>query len=778
MNFFQMWKELEFSAKRLIQHRHLLIAKIRFLQDQDVPLRRLVRGVVQEIVDVQLVVPGPVIIASLPLVPEDAPVLAGGEDKGGLIQAVLAAQGGGRIMKILVVPPAEGRSAAMPVVEKGDGDPLRGGAEEEVGQAQLLHPGEGLELAALHEAQAVREGVLDLSRGEAKPGQGALQPLAQHLGRVQKALPLLVKPDPVDGGGALGRDILERIGHGELPPDLGAPPAPLLLVPGEVDPLDYQHSDPCFPAVIGKRIPHLRKFLKQHLPNGGRFHIIGESFVREENSMTLDRTYFEEMEAKIPRGRVRTRFAPSPTGYMHVGNLRTALYTWLIARNAGGTFILRIEDTDQGRKVEGATEVIYRTLAECRLDHDEGPDVGGPVAPYIQSERRDTYGKYARLLVERGHAYYCFCEKTEEGEEGGFERGEDPCRALPLEEAQARVDAGEPYVIRQKIPREGNTTFHDAIFGDITVENKTLDDQVLIKRDGMPTYNFANVIDDHLMGITHVVRGSEYLSSAPKYNLLYEGFGWEVPTYVHCSPVMRDAQNKMSKRHGDPSYEDLKDQGFLTEAILNYVALLGWSPRGEIAEQEVFSLEELAKVFDLAGMSKSPAIFDLEKLTHFNALYLRAMSPEAFAKAAEPYIRSAVKDENLSASEIAALLQARCERLTDIPEKVEFFQNLPEYSPELFTNKKSKTNPEVSKAMLEAAVPMLEGLDSWSQDAIHDGLVALAERLEVKNATLMWPVRIAAAGQAVTPGGAVEICRILGKEETLRRLKLGLEKLK
>ncbi len=493
----------------------------------------------------------------------------------------------------------------------------------------------------------------------------------------------------------------------------------------------------------------------------------------------LDQKYFEEMEAKIPKGKVRTRFAPSPTGYMHVGNLRTALYTWLIARNAGGTFILRIEDTDQGRLVEGATDVIYRTLAECGLDHDEGPDVGGPVAPYIQSQRRDTYGKYARLLVEKGHAYYCFCEKCESEEDSGdFARAADPCRDLPLDEALARVEAGEPYVIRQKIPQEGSTTFHDAIFGDITVENKTLDDQVLLKRDGLPTYNFANVIDDHLMGITHVVRGSEYLSSAPKYDLLYRAFGWDVPVYVHCSPVMRDAQNKMSKRHGDPSYEDLRARGFLTQAILNYVALLGWSPRGDIAEQEVFSLQELAKAFDLAGMSKSPAIFDIEKLTHFNAIYLRAMAPEAFADVARPYIRQAVQREDISADDIAALLQARCEKLTDIPEKVDFFQALPEYDAELFTNKKSKTNAEVSKAMLEAAIPMLRQLPDWTQDAIHDGLVELAAKLEVKNATLMWPVRIAAAGKAVTPGGAVEICRILGREETLKRLELGLEKLK
>ena len=493
----------------------------------------------------------------------------------------------------------------------------------------------------------------------------------------------------------------------------------------------------------------------------------------------LDQKYFEEMEAKIPKGKVRTRFAPSPTGYMHVGNLRTALYTWLIARNAGGTFILRIEDTDQGRLVEGATDVIYRTLAECGLDHDEGPDVGGPVAPYIQSQRRDTYGKYAKLLAEKGHAYYCFCEKCESEEDSGdFERAADPCRDLPLDQALARVEAGEPYVIRQKIPQEGSTTFHDAIFGDITVENKTLDDQVLLKRDGLPTYNFANVIDDHLMGITHVVRGSEYLSSAPKYDLLYRAFGWDVPVYVHCSPVMRDAQNKMSKRHGDPSYEDLRAQGFLTQAILNYVALLGWSPRGDIAEQEVFSLQELAKAFDLAGMSKSPAIFDIEKLTHFNAIYLRAMTPEAFADAARPYIRQAVQREDISVDDIAALLQARCEKLTDIPEKVDFFQALPEYDAELFTNKKSKTNPEVSKRMLETAIPMLRQLPDWTQDAIHDGLVELAAKLEVKNATLMWPVRIAAAGKAVTPGGAVEICRILGREETLKRLELGLEKLK
>lgn len=488
----------------------------------------------------------------------------------------------------------------------------------------------------------------------------------------------------------------------------------------------------------------------------------------------MDRNYFEEMEAKIPHGKVRTRFAPSPTGYMHVGNLRTALYTWLIARAAGGTFILRIEDTDQGRYVDGAVEVIYRTMAQCGLDHDEGPDVGGPVAPYIQSERSDTYGKYARLLVEKGGAYYCFCEKTESEEDAGvFNRAADPCRDLPMEEVQAKLDAGMPYVIRQKIPTEGTTTFHDAIFGDITVENSTLDDQVLLKRDGLPTYNFANVIDDHLMGITHVVRGSEYLASAPKYNLLYESFGWEVPTYVHCSPVMRDSQNKMSKRHGDPSYEDLIAQGYLTEAVLNYVALLGWSPKGEQAEQEIFSLEELVKAFDITGISKSPAIFDRVKLDHFNAVYLRNLSAEAFCKVAEPYIRQSVKGD-FDMAAIAALLQARCERLTDIPEKVDFFDALPAYDVSFYTNKKSKTDPQISLKMLEAAVPMLEALDEWTVESIHDGLIDLAARLEVKNATLMWPVRIAAAGKPVTPGGAVEICHILGKDETIRRLKAGM----
>ena len=488
-----------------------------------------------------------------------------------------------------------------------------------------------------------------------------------------------------------------------------------------------------------------------------------------------DMSWFEAMEEKIPTGEVRTRFAPSPTGYMHVGNLRTALYTYLIARHAGGKFILRIEDTDQGRLVEGAVDVIYKTMAQCHLEHDEGPDVGGPVAPYVQTERRPFYKEYAELLMERGHAYRCFCEKTESEEDSGqFDRGDDPCRSMSREESDRLAAEGKPYVIRQRIPHEGSTTFHDEVFGDITVENSTLDDQVLIKRDGLPTYNFANVVDDHLMGITHVVRGSEYLSSAPKYNLLYEGFGWDIPKYVHCSPVMRDAHNKMSKRHGDPSYEDLIAQGYLTDAVINYVTLLGWSPRGE---QEIFSLQELVDCFDLSGISKSPAIFDIEKLKYFNSEYIRAMSPEAFAAVAEPYIRQAVKNEAYDAAAIAALLQQRTEVLTDIPEKLDFFDTLPEYDTELFVHKKSKSDRDSAKDMLGRVIPRFEALDSWEDDSILNAMVKLAEELEVKNAKVMWPVRIAAAGKAVTPGGAVEICRILGKEETLRRLRIGLEKL-
>ncbi len=493
-----------------------------------------------------------------------------------------------------------------------------------------------------------------------------------------------------------------------------------------------------------------------------------------------DREWLDAMEARIPREGVRTRFAPSPTGYMHVGNLRTALYTWLIARHAGGKFILRIEDTDQGRLVEGAVDVIYRTLQECGLDHDEGPDVGGPVGPYIQTERRGFYKEYAELLVEKGAAYRCFCEKAASEEDtGNFDRGDDPCRALTPEEADARAAAGEPYVIRQKMPRAGSTTFHDAVYGDITVENKELEDQILLKSDGLPTYNFANVIDDHLMGITHVVRGAEYLSSAPKYNLLYEAFGWEVPTYVHCSSVMvtdreTGAARKMSKRHGDPSYEDLIADGYLTPAVVNYVALLGWSPGGE---REIFSLPELAEVFDLHGVSKSPAVFDIQKLTYFNAEYIRAMAPEDFARVAEPWIRQSVKSPSVDVSAVAALLQQRTEKLSDIPEKVDFFDAVPDYSPELYVHKKSKTDIPGSLETLQKLLPALEAVESWDDETLLKLLTDMAEAQGVKNAKLMWPLRIALTGKAVTPGGAVEIARILGKSECLTRVKAAIAKL-
>ena len=495
--------------------------------------------------------------------------------------------------------------------------------------------------------------------------------------------------------------------------------------------------------------------------------------------MTLDHSYFEQMEEKIPHGKVRTRFAPSPTGYMHVGNLRTALYTWLIARSHGGTFILRIEDTDQNRQVEGAVDVIYRTMAECGLTHDEGPDVGGPVAPYIQSQRRDTYGKYARLLAEKGAAYYCFCEKTESEEDSGdFSRAADPCRDLPLEEALRRVEAGEPYVIRQKIPESGVAGFDDVVYGHIEVDVRELDDQILIKTDGMPTYNFANVVDDHLMGITHVIRGSEYLSSTPKYNLLYQAFGWEIPTYIHCPPVMKDAQNKLSKRNGDASYQDLVAKGYLSEAVMNYICLLGWSPKGEYAEQEIFSLEELIKIWSPDGISKSPAIFDPLKLRAINAEYIRRLSPEEFQKKAEPWIDSAVHSA-IDKKLLCANLQPRCEVLGEIPEQLDFFDAMPEYDVSLYANKKQKTTPETAKEALEALLPVLsdEALDFANRDAVFDACKAKAEELGKKNGWLLYPLGIALSGKQRTPGGGTDLACMMGREKTLQRVQDAIAKL-
>ena len=492
-----------------------------------------------------------------------------------------------------------------------------------------------------------------------------------------------------------------------------------------------------------------------------------------------DAAYFTEMEAKIPTGKVRTRFAPSPTGYMHIGNLRTALYTWLIARSHGGTFILRIEDTDQGRLVEGATDVIYRTMTECHLNHDEGPDIGGPVAPYIQSQRRDTYGKYARLLAEKGGAYYCFCEKcASEEDTGDFDRADDPCRDLPLEDTLRRAEAGEPYVIRQKIPREGVTGFDDVVYGHIEVNNSEMDDQILIKTDGMPTYNFANVVDDHLMGITHVIRGSEYLSSTPKYNLLYQAFGWDIPTYIHCPPVMKDAQNKLSKRNGDASYQDLVAKGYLTEAVLNYICLLGWSPKGEYAEQEIFSLPELVKIWSPEGISKSPAIFDPLKLRAINAEYIRRLSPEEFQKKAEPWIDSAVHSA-IDKKLLCANLQPRCEVLGEIPEQLDFFDAMPEYDVSLYANKKQKTTPETAKEALEALLPVLsdETLDFANRDAVFDACKAKAEELGKKNGWLLYPLGIALSGKQRTPGGGTDLACMMGREKTLQRVQDAIAKL-
>ncbi|MCC8195753.1 MAG: glutamate--tRNA ligase [Ruminococcus sp.] len=479
---------------------------------------------------------------------------------------------------------------------------------------------------------------------------------------------------------------------------------------------------------------------------------------------------------------VRTRFAPSPTGYMHIGNLRTALYTYIIAKKYGGKFILRIEDTDQERYVEGAVDTIYRTLKAVGLNWDEGPDVGGDYGPYIQSERMGIFKKYALELVEKGGAYYCFCDKDRLTELKAVQEaaGISPmydrhCRNLSKEEIQAKLDAGTPYVIRQKIPLEGTTTFHDELFGDITVENSTLDDQILLKADGMPTYNFANVVDDHLMGITHVVRGNEYLASAPKYNLLYEAFGWDVPKYIHVAPIMKDKHNKLSKRNGDASFEDLVAKGYLSEAIINYIALLGWAPKGE---REIYTLPELIEEFEIDGLSKSPAIFDPLKLRAINGEYIRALTPEKFAEYAEPYIRSVVK-KDVDIAKIAALLQNRTEVFSEIPEQVDFIDEMPDYDLSLYENKKMKTNRETAIDALTRALPVLEAIpeNEWNFQNIHDKLFELISEMGVKNGYVLWSLRVAISGKQFTPGGAFEIAEIIGKDETIARINRSLEML-
>ena len=478
---------------------------------------------------------------------------------------------------------------------------------------------------------------------------------------------------------------------------------------------------------------------------------------------------------------VRTRFAPSPTGYMHLGNLRTALYTYLFARRNGGKFILRIEDTDQEREVPGAVELIYKSLATAGLTHDEGPDVGGPCGPYVQSERRDLYLPYAKQLVESGHAYYCFCtkERLDEARAEAERRGETfkydkHCLHLSKEEIQRRLDAGEPYVIRQNVPTEGKAGFDDVIYGHVEVDCDTLDDSVLIKADGLPTYNFANVIDDHLMGITHVMRGNEYLSSAPKYNLLYEAFGWEPPKYVHLTPVMANAQRKLSKRKGDPSFEDLLNQGYLTEAIINYLVLLGWSPRGE---REFYTLKELEQVFDLEGLSKSPSIFDTVKLNWFNAEYIRKLTPEDYLERATPWLNQVLDPQKFDYRRLGELLQSRTEVFNQLPEMVGFLAELPEFSAELYVNKKQKSTLESSVRALELVRPVLESISDWTEAELHDRVMAVIPDSGMKNGQVLWPLRIAISGRMSTPGGAFEIAYLLGKDETLRRVALAQESL-
>ena len=477
---------------------------------------------------------------------------------------------------------------------------------------------------------------------------------------------------------------------------------------------------------------------------------------------------------------VKTRFAPSPTGRMHVGNLRTALYSYLIAKHAGGTFMLRIEDTDQNREMEGAVDIIKRTMQETGLIPDEGPDNPGTVGPYVQSERvkAGIYMKYAKMLIEKGEAYYCFCTQERldslRREVDGKEimMYDKHCLHLSKEEIEANLKAGKPYVIRQNVPNEGTTKFEDEIYGTIEVPNEELDDMVLIKSDGYPTYNFANVVDDHLMGITHVVRGNEYLSSAPKYNRLYKAFGWEVPTYVHCPLITDEEHHKLSKRSGHSSFEDLLDAGFVSEAIVNYVALLGWSPEDD---REIFSLQELVENFDYHRMSKSPAVFDMKKMRWMNGEYIKAMNPETFYERAVPEIRKVVtKDLNLK--KIADMVKTRIEVFPDIDDMVGFFEELPEYDVSLFQNKKWKVTPEKAKKVLSDLLPLLEAQQDWSNDALYEVLKTYSQREEVKPGFTIWPVRIAVSGKQVTPAGATEIMEVLGKDESLLRIHVALDR--
>ncbi len=479
--------------------------------------------------------------------------------------------------------------------------------------------------------------------------------------------------------------------------------------------------------------------------------------------------------------KIRTRFAPSPTGRMHVGNLRTALYAYLIAKHEGGDFILRIEDTDQEREVEGAVDIIYRTLQKTGLKHDEGPDKDGGVGPYVQSERqkKGLYLEYAKKLIEKGEAYYCFCDKERLAGLSRVVAGKEinvydkHCLHLSKEEVEEKLASGMPYVIRQNNPTEGTTTFRDEIYGDITVENAELDDMILIKSDGYPTYNFANVVDDHLMGITHVVRGNEYLSSSPKYNRLYEAFGWEVPVYVHCPLITDEEHNKLSKRSGHSSYEDLIEQGFLSEAVVNFVALLGWSPS---SNREIFTLEELVREFDYHHMSKSPAVFDYTKLKWMNGEYIKAMDFDSFYERALPYIRETIH-KPLDFKKIGEMVKTRIEIFPDIPALIDFFEELPEYDISMYTHKKMKTTTESSLEVLKELLPVLEKQEDYTNDALYQTLCDYVERKGCKNGYALWPVRTAVSGKQMTPAGATEIMEIIGKEESLARIRKGIEML-
>lgn len=482
--------------------------------------------------------------------------------------------------------------------------------------------------------------------------------------------------------------------------------------------------------------------------------------------------------------RIRTRYAPSPTGRMHVGNLRTALYEYLIAKHESGDFILRIEDTDQERFVEGATEIIYRTLEKTGLIHDEGPDKDGGCGPYVQSERQKEgiYLKYAKELVDKGEAYYCFCTKerletlrsvVSEEEDKEIIKYDKHCLHLSKEEVEANLAAGMPYVIRQNNPTEGTTTFHDAIYGDITVDNEELDDMILMKSDGFPTYNFANVVDDHLMSITHVVRGNEYLSSSPKYTRLYQAFGWEEPVYVHCPLITNEEHKKLSKRSGHSSFEDLLEQGFVTEAIVNFIALLGWSPSGN---EEIFSLEDLIKEFDYNHINKAPAVFDMNKLRWMNSEYIKKMDNEKYYEMAIPYVKEVIH-KDLDLCKIADLVKSRIETFLDIKEMIDFFEELPEYDIAMYTHKKMKTNEEISLEVLKEQLPLLEALEDYSITAIEEVVMNYIGEKGIKNGTGLWPLRTAVSGKQSTPGGAYEIMNIIGKEESIRRIKIAIDKL-